>query len=134
MTNLCKNASTDITGYNSLIMSSSEPKEDTTTNTSSDIQQLISYVKNLIRGKSESFENIGSSLGETITLQTVLDDLAHSPESHYIPLIDLSNSDYGVQPSRPYVLPDDPLIQIYFASLGFVGLYVLYRFMEKSHI
>jgi hypothetical protein len=29
-------------------------------------------------------------------------------------------------------MPDDPLAQLYFASLGLVGVYILYRFMEKS--
>jgi hypothetical protein len=29
-------------------------------------------------------------------------------------------------------LPDDPLAQLYFASLAGVGLYILYRLMEKS--
>jgi hypothetical protein len=30
------------------------------------------------------------------------------------------------------VLPDDPLAQLYFASLAGVGIYILYRLMEKS--
>ena len=29
-------------------------------------------------------------------------------------------------------MPDDPLAQVYFASLGLIGVYILYRFMEKS--
>jgi hypothetical protein len=29
-------------------------------------------------------------------------------------------------------MPADPLAQLYFASLGVVGLFILYRIMEKS--
>jgi hypothetical protein len=30
-------------------------------------------------------------------------------------------------------MPDDPIDKLYFASLAGVGIYILYRFMEKSH-
>jgi hypothetical protein len=30
------------------------------------------------------------------------------------------------------VLPEDPLAQLYFASLAVIGIYILYRLMDKS--
>ena len=36
--------------------------------------------------------------------------------------------------SEPEVLmPSDPLAQLYFTSLGVLGLFILYRLMEKSN-
>jgi hypothetical protein len=29
-------------------------------------------------------------------------------------------------------MPDDPIAQLYFAGLAFVGIYILHRFMEKT--
>jgi hypothetical protein len=30
------------------------------------------------------------------------------------------------------MMPDDPIAQIYFASLAAIGIYILYRVMKKS--
>jgi hypothetical protein len=38
----------------------------------------------------------------------------------------------GVSKNAAPVLPDDPLAQVYFASLAGVGIYILYCLMEKS--
>jgi len=35
--------------------------------------------------------------------------------------------------SETISLPDNPIDQLYFASLAGVGIYILYKFMEKSH-
>jgi hypothetical protein len=77
-----------------------------------------------------------------------------STESNFVTLIDIQNMDpcsftNGINPitnvkcSESFTtgvsanaarvdMPDDPLAQLYFASLGLVGVYILYRFMEKS--
>jgi hypothetical protein len=39
----------------------------------------------------------------------------------------------GVGKDASPVMSDDPLDQLYFASLAAIGIYILYRFMEKSH-
>jgi hypothetical protein len=88
---------------------------------------------------------------QKITMQTITTDNIKSSETHYVTLADINNMDpcmfsNGKNPVtgkkcketfenlQPEVLmPSDPLAQVYFTSLGVVGLYILYRLMEKSH-
>jgi hypothetical protein len=91
---------------------------------------------------------------QSITMTTITADNVRSSESHYVTLSDIGNMDPCVFPDRKnpvtgqgcreefqnidnydnyeVVMPDDPLVQLYFASLGVIGLFILYRFMEKS--
>ena len=88
---------------------------------------------------------------QTITMQTITTDNVRSSETHYVTLADITNLDPCIFPDKknpvtgqkcketfktngePEILmPTDPLAQIYFASLGVVGLFILYRIMEKS--
>lgn len=88
---------------------------------------------------------------QQITMQTITTDNIRSSETHYVTLADIQNMDPCIFPngrnpvngencretfqirSEPEVLmPSDPLAQLYFASLGVVGLFILYRLMEKS--
>jgi hypothetical protein len=88
---------------------------------------------------------------QQITMQTITTDNVTSSETHYVTLADIKSMDPCIFPnntnpvtgakcketfqnfSEPEVLmPDDPLAQLYFASLGVVGLFILYRLMEKS--
>jgi hypothetical protein len=62
-------------------------------------------------------------------------DNENSPESHYITLADkdLINKDNSKKLSESEkMMPRDPIIQLYFASLGAIGLFILYRLMVKS--
>jgi hypothetical protein len=34
--------------------------------------------------------------------------------------------------AEPVQMPDDPVAQLYFASLAIVGIYIFYRVMKKS--
>jgi hypothetical protein len=88
---------------------------------------------------------------QQITMQTITSDNIKSSESHYVSLADIQNMDpcsfsNGKNPVsgqncretfqnlEPEILmPSDPLAQVYFTSLGIVGLYILYRLMEKSN-
>lgn len=88
---------------------------------------------------------------QQITMQTITTDNIKSSETHYVTLADIQNMDPCMFSNRknpvtgqncretfqnlePEVLmPSDPLAQVYFTSLGVVGLYILYRLMEKSH-
>jgi hypothetical protein len=88
---------------------------------------------------------------QTITMQTITTDNVRSSETHYVTLADITNIDPCIFPDKknpatgkkcketfknngePEILmPTDPLAQLYFASLGVVGLFILYRIMEKS--
>lgn len=88
---------------------------------------------------------------QQITMQTINSSNVKSSETHYVTLSDISNMDpcsfsNGKNPvngkqcretfqvsSEPEVLmPSDPLAQAYFTSLGVIGLFILYRLMEKS--
>ena len=90
---------------------------------------------------------------QPLTMSTLTTDNIKSSETHYVTLTDISNMDpcsfsdkknpvskkkcketfdnYNRKPE--IIIPDDILSQIYFASLGVVGIYILYRLMEKSH-
>jgi len=88
---------------------------------------------------------------QQITMQTITSENVKSSESHYVTLADINNMEPCIfsdgrnpvtgktcretfQNLQPEILmPSDPLAQIYFTSLGVVGLYILYRLMEKSH-
>jgi len=86
---------------------------------------------------------------QQITMQTITNDNAKSSESHYVTLTDISAMDPCIFPNgknpvsgqsckesfqttNTVMMPDDPLAQLYFASLGALGLFILYRLMEKS--
>ena len=88
---------------------------------------------------------------QQITMQTITSNNIKSSETHYVTLADIQNMDpcsfsNGKNPvngqscretfqirSEPEVLmPSDPLAQLYVTSLGVVGLFILYRLMEKS--
>jgi hypothetical protein len=88
---------------------------------------------------------------QTVTMQTITSDNVKSSETHYVTLADITNMDPCIFPNKknpvtgekcretfksslePEVLmPDDPIAQLYFGSLGVIGLFILYRLMEKS--
>ena len=90
---------------------------------------------------------------QEITMQTIDVNNNSSSETHYVTLADIQNTDPcsfpgGLNPvtqarcketfqtrvaqDAAPVMPNDIMDQVYFASLAGVGLYILYRFMEKS--
>ena len=90
---------------------------------------------------------------QQLTMQTIDVNNNSSSETHYVTLADIQNMEpcsfsngrnpvtgagcqetfqTGVSKDASPVMSDDPMDQLYFASLAGVGLYILYRFMEKS--
>jgi hypothetical protein len=90
---------------------------------------------------------------QELTMQTIDVSNNKSSETQYVTLVDIQNMDpctfpdkknpvsgakckeafqSGVSANATPVMSDDPIDQVYFASLGAIGLYVLYRLMEKS--
>ena len=90
---------------------------------------------------------------QEITMQTIDVNNNVSSATHYVTLTDISNMDpctfsdrknpitgikcketfkTGVSANAAVVMPDDPLAQLYFASLALLGVYILYGFMNKS--
>ena len=92
---------------------------------------------------------------QQITMQTIDVNNNKSSESHYVTLSDIANIDPCAFPNKQNpvtkvkckeafqpnidinhnaspVLPEDPLDQLYFAGLAGIGIYMLYRVMEKS--
>ena len=89
---------------------------------------------------------------QQITMTTITTDNIKSSESHYVTLTDISNMDpcsfkdkknpvskkkcretfenYSLTPE--VLMPDDIIAQLYFGSLSILGLYILFRIMEKS--
>jgi hypothetical protein len=87
---------------------------------------------------------------QRITMETITNDNVRSSESRYVTLADISSmkpctfSD-GINPitgkkckqafqnlNPEILMPDDTLAQLYFAGLGALGLFILYRLMEKT--
>lgn len=90
---------------------------------------------------------------QPLTMQTINTNNQSSSETQYVTLADIGNMDpcsfsNGHNPvtggncqmafqnmngdSLEGKMPDDPVAQVYFASLGVLGLLILYRLMEKS--
>lgn len=95
---------------------------------------------------------------QELTMQTIDINNNKSTETHYVTLADIKTMDpcqftdkknpetgqmckdvsgkqgfaTGVAKNASPVMPNDPMDQLYFASLAGIGIYILYRFMEKS--
>lgn len=94
---------------------------------------------------------------QEITMQTINSKNNKSSETHYVTLADIYSIDPCSFPKKKNpitkskcqeaflngdeevigkedipVMSDDPLAQLYLASLAGIGIYILYRFMEKS--
>jgi hypothetical protein len=93
-----------------------------------------------------------------LTMETIDIYNNKSTQSHFVTLLDIGNMDPCIFPDKKnpeipdkvcketfanlknqdtqlytcYKIPKDPLSQIYFASLGFLGVYIIYRIMEKN--
>jgi len=90
---------------------------------------------------------------QEITMQTIDVNNNKSSETHYVTLVDVENMDPCTFPNNKnpvtgakcvetfksdiatdagHIMSDDPIDQLYFASLGIIGIYILYNFMKKS--
>lgn len=95
---------------------------------------------------------------QKITMETINNDNYKSSETHYVTTVDIKNMDPCSFQNRKnpltnancretfqninmaditennmaISLPDDPITQLYFAGLGGIAIYLIYRFMEKS--
>ena len=89
---------------------------------------------------------------QNITMTTISSDNIKSSESHYVTLTDIKDMDPCSFPNKTNpvtqakcketfqnrklepeaIMPDDIICQTYFASLGVLGLIILYRIMEKA--
>jgi hypothetical protein len=88
---------------------------------------------------------------QQITMQTITTDNVKSSETNYVTLADITSMDpctfsdgknpvngkqcvetFQTNNNSEVMMPDDPLAQLYFGSLGVLGLFILYRLMEKS--
>jgi hypothetical protein len=93
-----------------------------------------------------------------VKLETIDNNNAKSSETHYIATMDIENMDPCIfsnkinpvtkakctesfVPGMPksiasdaesIMLPDDPVVQLYYAGLSALGIYILYRVMNKS--
>jgi hypothetical protein len=90
---------------------------------------------------------------QELTMQTIDISNNSSTQTQYVTLSDIGNMNActfqngvnpvnnsqcqqafqtGVSANAEAVLPEDPLAQLYFAALAVIGIYILYRFMDKS--
>lgn len=118
--------------------------------TSKDINGLVQYVESMVtrNGKALSSDNNLGNLTSliigtvpqynSITIETMTNVNENSPESHYITLADkdpveeekLKAFQRRSEPEKK--MPGDPITQLYFATLGAIGLFIFYRLMMKS--
>jgi len=89
-----------------------------------------------------------------VKLDTINNDNISSTETHYVTIVDQSNMDpcnfldgknpingkqcteifSNMKNSEPAVyFPDDPMVQVYYAALGVLGIYILYCLMKKAN-
>jgi hypothetical protein len=96
----------------------------------------------------QAFLSGATPLCQELTMQTISTTNAVSSETNYVTLVDIANMDACTFPNgknpvtgvscvesfqnNELKIPDNPLAQLYFASLGILGLFILYRLMEKS--
>lgn len=85
----------------------------------------------------ETYDNIAyykSAPIEKITFRSIVSDTVNSSESHYVTLADNGSDEDqdNLQEVNEFVMPSDTMSQIYFGSLAVLGLFILYRIMEKS--
>jgi len=88
---------------------------------------------------------------EQITLQTIDVNNNKGSETHYVAVVDINNQNLregftsnnlnyysnaaSYNPSSvDYVLPDDPFIQLYFAGISGLVIYILYMIIRKNHL
>jgi hypothetical protein len=90
---------------------------------------------------------------QELTMQTIDVNNNSSTQTQYVTLADIGNMNActfqnginpvnnsrcnetfqtGVSENAAASIPEDPISQVYFASLALIGLYILYRFMDKS--
>jgi hypothetical protein len=89
---------------------------------------------------------------QELTMQTVDINNNKSSETHYVTLVDIKNMDQcsfddktnpitkercretfvTLAEEEEFYFPDDPIVKMYFAGLGIVTIFMLYRIMEKS--
>jgi hypothetical protein len=87
---------------------------------------------------------------QELTMQVINNKNKVSSETHFVTVTDIRNIDPCSFPNKKnpvnkkkcretfemadaeIVMPEDPIAQIYFASLSIIGLYILHRLMEKS--
>jgi hypothetical protein len=102
-------------------------------------------------GIMQSFLSGSTPPCQELTMDVIDINNNKSSESHYVTLVDIKGMDPCIFPKKTNTLtgtkcretfqtiraeelklPTDPLVQLYFASLAGVSIYVLYRLMEKS--
>jgi len=90
---------------------------------------------------------------QELTMQTVDVNNNSKPETHYVTLVDIKNMDqcsfadkinpitkarcketFATLVEEEQNFPDDPIVQLYFAGLGLVTIFVIYRIIEKSKL
>lgn len=108
-----------------------------------DVNNLISYLENTIKNfnkPSKTEKPIINDLSQQKILIEVLDKNNKNSEYHYVTTIDNKNSNTfeGFQPMKykeydvnELKLPKNPIVQLYFAGLASLGIYILYKMSNK---
>jgi hypothetical protein len=104
----------------------------------------------------QSFTSGATPPCQEITMQTIDSRNNKSSETHFVTVTDIKNTNPCSFPNKtnpvtgvkckedfttrgvaenasPVEMPDDIVAQVYFAGLACLGIYILHRFMEKSH-
>lgn len=126
-----------------------------------DINGLIHYIELLVSGKNteqplgnknfsqmvpinnySELSNTSNPPYQELTMQTIDIGGENSSETQYVTLSDIQKMDPEAKRKEGFqnsiatdaspVMSEDPIDQIYFASLCAIGIYILYRIMEKS--
>jgi len=105
-----------------------------------DMNELIQYINEPLDKKfftGSQRINFSDSKGVIpLTMETIETNNNNSSETHFVTLVDINNMDPNnikESFSTPLLLPKDPIVQLYFFGLSMIGIYILYKFMEKGN-
>ncbi len=106
-------------------------EQSQSSSTDKSISNIINNIGTIISGKNKKtgFENKKTN---SVSLEAFTSGHS-SPEYNYIMLNDINDDDnYGSLNIYDIVIPDNKYIQFYLASLGFLGLVVLYKLLKQN--
>jgi hypothetical protein len=122
-------------------------KSPDTSSVMQNINGLTDYVNVLISGNDRKSLGNGDSLkkgakrfspdNKVVTLQTVKSKNDVFQETQYVPLVEtkqssLENFENRKLDPEPFPFPKDPMVQIYFAGLAALGIYVLSKLLKNK--
>jgi len=118
---------------NTILSSNKDKKTSDSSNLMQNINGLTDYINNLISRedlvKKHLFKKPSSQDDELVTFKAMG---SKNNVYQYVPLIENTNLPLEKVESDPIPFPKDPMVQIYFAGLAALGIYVLTKLLKNK--